>query len=62
AMAPLPTDNIALLGTSMARAIAASEAKKAEQRAAAAAEAAKNGEADAEAPPAPSGPNICPNG
>ena len=49
ALAPLPTENIALLGVSAARLIAVEEEKKAAKRAAAAAEAAKAGEKPAEA-------------
>ena len=63
ALAPLPTDNIALLGSSIAMEIAASQEKKEAKRAAEAAEAAKAGK------PAPKptterskAPKICPNG
>ena len=61
ALAPLPTENIALLGTSAATLIAVEEEKKAAKRAAAAAEAAKAGEKAAEAPKSKT-PNICRNG
>lgn len=62
ALAPLPADNIALLGSSVARAIAAAEEKKAAERAAKAAAAAEAGEAEAEPAKPSSGPKICPNG
>ena len=60
ALAPLPTDSIALLGVSAARLIAVEEEKKAAKRAA---EAAKAGKKPAEAAkPDSKKPNICRNG
>lgn len=62
ALAPLPADNIALLGSSIATAIAATEEKKAAERAAKAAAAAEAGESEPDPAVKRSGPKICPNG
>ena len=61
ALAPLPTENIALLGTSAATLIAIEEEKKEAKRTAEAAEAAEAGE-KAEAEAKPDKPTICRNG
>ena len=64
ALAPLPTDNIALLGTSVATFIAIEEENAAKKRAAEAAEAAEAGETAAADEPEPKSnkPTICRNG
>ena len=63
ALAPLPADNIALLGSSIAMEIAASDAKKEAKRAAEAAAAAKAGKPAAKpATDRSKAPKICPNG